>query len=57
MSANTTQAGRNTGIKRMLINATQPDELRVAITEDSQLVDFDREVPGQEQKMSFYFSC
>ncbi len=37
-------------MKRMLINATQQDELRVAITQESQLIDLDIEVPGQEQK-------
>ena len=39
-------------IKRMLINAAQPDELRVAVTDDSQLVDLDIEAAGQEQKKS-----
>lgn len=39
-------------MKRMLINATQQDELRVAITDGSRLDDLDIEVPGQEQKKS-----
>ena len=39
-------------IKRMLINAAQTDELRVAITADSVLVDLDIEHAGQEQKKS-----
>lgn len=39
-------------MKRMLINATQRDELRVAITADALLVDLDIEHPGQEQKKS-----
>jgi ribonuclease E len=39
-------------IKRMLINATHADELRVAITADAALVDLDIEHPGQEQKKS-----
>src|SRR3990167_8302363 len=39
-------------IKRMLINATHGDELRVAITADAVLVDLDIEHPGQEQKKS-----
>lgn len=45
---------RGTGLqmKRMLINATQPDEVRVAITDDSKLIDLDIEIPGQEQKKS-----
>lgn len=38
--------------RRMLINATHTDELRVAITADSILVDLDIEHPGQEQKKS-----
>ena len=38
--------------RRMLINAIQPDELRVAIMDDSKLVDLDIEIPGQEQKKS-----
>src|SRR3989338_2145093 len=41
-----------TMIKRMLINATHTDELRVAITADAVLVDLDIEHPGQEQKKS-----
>lgn len=36
----------------MLINATQPDEVRVAITDDSKLIDLDIEISGQEQKKS-----
>ncbi|OGT51795.1 MAG: hypothetical protein A3E84_05345 [Gammaproteobacteria bacterium RIFCSPHIGHO2_12_FULL_42_13] len=39
-------------IKRMLINATQPNELRVAITENNTLINLDIEYPGQEQKKS-----
>lgn len=39
-------------MKIMLINATQPDELRVAIMDDSKLIDLDIEIPGQEQKKS-----
>ncbi|QHG92647.1 Rne/Rng family ribonuclease [Coxiella endosymbiont of Amblyomma sculptum] len=39
-------------MKRMLINATQLDEVRVAITADSRLIDLDIEIPGQEQKKS-----
>lgn len=39
-------------MKRMLINATQLHEVRVAITENSKLVDLDIEIPGQEQKKS-----
>jgi len=36
----------------MLINATQPEELRVAIAEGQTLFDLDIEVPSQEQKKS-----
>ncbi|MEE4219295.1 MAG: Rne/Rng family ribonuclease [Xanthomonadales bacterium] len=39
-------------MKRMLINATQPEELRVAIADGQILVDLDIEVPSQEQKKS-----
>lgn len=39
-------------MKRMLINATQHDEIRVAITDGPQLIDLDIEVSGQEQKKS-----
>src|SRR3990167_6797345 len=37
-------------MKRMLINATQQDEIRVAITDGPLLIDLDIEVLGQEQK-------
>lgn len=37
-------------MKRMLINATQPEELRVAIADGQTLIDLDIEVPSQEQK-------
>jgi ribonuclease E len=36
----------------MLINATQPEELRVAIADGQHLFDLDIEVPSQEQKKS-----
>jgi len=36
----------------MLINATQPEELRVAIADGQQLLDLDIEVPSHEQKKS-----
>jgi ribonuclease E len=36
----------------MLINATQPEELRVAVADGQTLVDLDIEVPSQEQKKS-----
>ena len=39
-------------MKRMLINATQPEELRVAVADGQILVDLDIEVPSQEQKKS-----
>ena len=39
-------------MKRMLINATQPEELRVAVADGQVLVDLDIEVPSQEQKKS-----
>jgi len=37
-------------MKRMLINATQPEELRVAVADGQILIDLDIEVPSQEQK-------
>lgn len=36
--------------KRMLINATQPEELRVALVDGQWLFDLDIETPGREQK-------
>ena len=39
-------------MKRMLINATQPEELRVALVDGQKLYDFDIEHPSQEQKKS-----
>lgn len=36
--------------KRMLINATQPEELRVALVDGQRLFDLDIESPGREQK-------
>ena len=37
-------------MKRMLINATQQEELRVALVDGQRLYDLDIEVPGKEQK-------
>ncbi|MGH8426615.1 MAG: Rne/Rng family ribonuclease [Gammaproteobacteria bacterium] len=37
-------------MKRMLINATQPEELRVALVDGQELYDLDVEVPSREQK-------
>ncbi|MCB1587829.1 MAG: Rne/Rng family ribonuclease, partial [Xanthomonadales bacterium] len=37
-------------MKRMLINATQPEELRVAIVDGQSLYDLDIEIPAREQK-------
>ncbi|MEE8338767.1 MAG: S1 RNA-binding domain-containing protein, partial [Xanthomonadales bacterium] len=37
-------------MKRMLINATQREELRVAVADGQILMDLDIEVPSQEQK-------
>ncbi|HET6654684.1 MAG TPA: Rne/Rng family ribonuclease [Gammaproteobacteria bacterium] len=39
-------------MKRMLINATQPEELRVAMVDGQALNDLDIEVPSREQKKS-----
>ncbi|MFQ5488422.1 MAG: ribonuclease E/G, partial [Gammaproteobacteria bacterium] len=37
-------------MKRMLINATQPEELRVALVDGQHLYDLDIELPSREQK-------
>ncbi len=37
-------------MKRMLINATQPEELRVALVDGQRLFDLDIEIPSREQK-------
>lgn len=39
-------------MKRMLINATQPEELRVALVDGQHLYNLDIETPGREQKKS-----
>ncbi len=39
-------------MKRMLINATQPEELRVALVDGQRLYDLDIEATGKEQKKS-----
>ncbi len=39
-------------MKRMLINATQPEELRVALVDGQKLYDLDIETPSREQKKS-----
>jgi ribonuclease E len=39
-------------MKRMLINATQREELRVAIVDGQLLYDLDLELPSKEQKKS-----
>ena len=39
-------------MKRMLINATQPEQLRVAIVDGQKLYDLDIETPAREQKKS-----
>jgi ribonuclease E len=37
-------------MKRMLVNATQPEELRVAMVDGQKLYDLDLEIPSREQK-------
>ena len=39
-------------MKRMLFNATQAEELRVAIVDGQKLIDLDIEHAGQEQRKS-----
>jgi len=43
-------AGLQEHMKRMLINATQPEELRVAIVDGQKLFNLDIEAPSREQK-------
>ena len=45
------QRARNAHMKRMLINATQAEELRVAIVDGQTLYDIDIEQPSKEQKV------
>lgn len=42
----------NQFMKRMLINATQPEEIRVALVDGQKLFDLDIELVGREQKKS-----
>lgn len=41
-------------MKRMLINATQQEELRVALVDGQRLYDLDIESPGHEQKRPIF---
>src|SRR3546814_19956683 len=45
-------SAQGTNMKRMLINATQAEELRVAIVDGQTLYDIDIEPPSKEQKKS-----
>ena len=42
---------------RMLINATQPEELRVALVDGQRLYDLDIESSKREQKKSNIYKC
>jgi len=44
-------------MKRMLINATQPEELRVALVDGQRLYDLDIETGNREQKKSNIYKC
>ncbi len=44
-------------MKRMLINATQQEELRVAMVDGQRLYDLDIEATGKEQKKSSIYKC
>ena len=44
-------------MKRMLINATQPEELRVALVDGQRLYDLDIESTQREQKKSNIYTC
>jgi len=37
-------------MKRMLVNATQEEELRVALVDGQRIYDLDVEIPSREQK-------
>ena len=50
-------AKRNKTMKRMLINATQPEELRVALVDGQRLYDLDIESTHREQKKSNIYKC
>ena len=41
-------------MKRMLFNATQQEELRVAIVDGQKLIDFDIEAAGREQRKATF---
>ena len=41
---------RSARMKRMLINATQPEERRLAIVDGQKLMDFETEIEGREQR-------
>ena len=41
-------------MKRMLINATQPEERRLAIVDGQKLLDFETEIEGREQRKGQY---
>jgi len=44
------QFGEHENMKRMLINATQPEERRLAIVDGQKLLDFETELEGREQR-------
>ncbi|MEE9552374.1 MAG: ribonuclease E/G, partial [Gammaproteobacteria bacterium] len=44
-------------MKRMLINATQPEELRIALVDGQRLYDLDIESTSREQKKSNIYTC
>lgn len=44
-------------MKRMLINATQQEEMRVALVDGQRLYDLDIESPGHEQKKPIFIKA
>src|SRR6187402_3992628 len=52
MAFRAVERARNATMKRMLINATQAEELRVAIVDGQNLYDIDIEQPSKENKKS-----
>ena len=44
-------------MKRMLINATQPEELRLAIVDGQKLLDYEIEIKGREQRKGYIYKA
>ena len=44
-------------MKRMLINATQAEERRLAIVDGQKLLDYEIEIEGREQRKGNIYNC